>query len=185
MAAHFTSNDWEDLNLNFNDKLSYFQDDEDYTDNDDFYRNLFPHSLPIVNGAPASKPQIHLAHLFGGEINFQFGNYYLDIFFPEDFIYCEYDGSGHDLAVQQGKISREMFQAHERIRREFLEAHGLREFRIKNPHDKPLPSDNRLLSAKKYVFNYFSLDNCQWVVMDLDQGMIFTELGKIRLCDIY
>lgn len=114
-----------------------------------------------------SNQQIHLQELFGGELNYRLGKYYIDIFFQNENIYMEYDGRAHDLCVRLGKVSEEDFNKKENIRNSYLSGLGLKEFRIKSTTDK-LPDDNVLLDIKNTAFYYLIELNKQSFIYNLD-----------------
>lgn len=58
-------------------------------------------------GIPCSSNQLHLNELLGGELNGYISYYPVDLLFEEDKIYLEYNGTGHNLSVKKGKISKE------------------------------------------------------------------------------
>ena len=142
-------------------------------------------NIDTYNEVPVSKNQLKLWFLFGGELNYKFDYYWLDIYFEEEGIYCEYDGSGHDLSVQNGKMSREEFLHKEDKRREYLKSCGLKEFRILNPHEKKLPKDAYLLKIKQFVFNYLNIDGNDWIIVDFQNKVIWTLDKIIPLKSIY
>jgi len=59
-----------------------------------------------TRGKFISKPQIYLNDLFCGEIDCIEFPYRLDSFFEKERIYFEYDGSGHEMVVKMGKITK-------------------------------------------------------------------------------
>ena len=80
--------------------------------------------------------------------------YFVDIYFPNERIYFEYDGGGHNLGVKTGVITQEIFDKKEFNRTKFLLNHGYKEFRIINTNKKDkLPSDKELLEIKERAFN--------------------------------
>lgn len=50
-----------------------------------------------------SNQQYQLYEIIGGELNYPFKNFVIDIAYVEDKIAIEWDGSGHDLSVRLGK----------------------------------------------------------------------------------
>lgn len=83
-----------------------------------------------------SKQQTYIYSITGGEINYPVGRYSLDIAFPDEKIYIEYDGSGHDLPVRMGRMSEEEFSAKEKERSRVLYGKGWKELRIISFNDK-------------------------------------------------
>ncbi|MGG0793853.1 hypothetical protein ABE137_07580, partial [Brevibacillus laterosporus] len=59
--------------------------------------------------APCSKQQKYIHNLIEGKLNYPVGTCLLDIAFPEEKIYVEYDGSGHELSVKFGSETKEKF----------------------------------------------------------------------------
>ena len=99
-----------------------------------------------------SKQQRYIHSLYGGILNYSEYPYLLDIFFPEELIYFEYDGSGHNLSVKNGECTLEVFLEKEKNRESFLKEKGYKEFRIVSSDDK-LPSDEFLLDIKNKAFS--------------------------------
>lgn len=92
----------------------------------------------------ASAQQKHICNLVNGKLNYKFCGYYLDILF-EDWLDIEYDGSGHNLRVQMGKMSQEKFDKNERKRFAVIHSNGLKTMVIKGNSQDILPSDEKLL----------------------------------------
>lgn len=101
-----------------------------------------------------SKQQIYLHNILGGELNFQVDRINLDVAFPEEKIYLEYNGGGHDLHVKTGKISQEEFKIIEMKRYLFLKSKGWKQIELNSPCDY-LPTDNlifeEILKAKDWL----------------------------------
>lgn len=68
---------------------------------------------------PCSIQQKYIHNLIGGVINFPLAISSLDIAFPDEKIYIEYDGSGHWLSVVHGSLTQKEFELKE-IRRSYL-----------------------------------------------------------------
>ncbi len=98
-----------------------------------------------------SSQQLYIFNLYGGEINLSIFPYFVDIFFRDNNIYFEYDGSGHKLNVIKGKITEDEWSAKELKRSLFLRNKALKEFRIVS-NDDILPSDDKLLEIKDRAF---------------------------------
>lgn len=79
------------------------------------------------DGVPTSKQQKHFYDLYGGELNKNVRGYFVDIMLT-DFIFFEYNGSGHDLSVKLGKITREQFNNREYCRDKYLINAGFKNF---------------------------------------------------------
>lgn len=100
-----------------------------------------------------SKQQRWIHKIYGGTINHSVFPYFLDIFFPDDCIYFEYDGSGHKLSIKLGIRTEIGFAEKERERRLFLQNMGYKEFRIISEKDN-LPNQAELLEIKDKAFRY-------------------------------
>lgn len=123
--------------------------------------------------APCSKQQ-HLIHkLVGGELNLPVGRASLDIAFPDEKIYIEYDGGGHDLSVLMGNISREEFDNKERRRGYFLANDGWKEIRIITKTD--ILPDNLVIIDFVNVAKSFLIANLGFSVRwDLNSNNVLT-----------
>lgn len=119
-----------------------------------------------------SKQQRRIHEVIGGEINFPMGFYSLDVAFPEEKIYLEYDGGGHDLSVKIGQMSQEDFNRRSLIRSVFLSNNGWKEIRIIS--DKNLvPSEKKLkdmLNDAKHILN----NGRTWVRFNIDNNRLIT-----------
>lgn len=102
-------------------------------------------SLYYNDTAPSSQQQRHINSLLGSILNYPVGNAFLDMAFPNEKIYIEYDGGGHDLCVKLNTISQKDFDHKERKRTYFLLKEGWKEIRIISSDDK-LPSDEEIIS---------------------------------------
>lgn len=100
-----------------------------------------------------SRNQIYLNNLYGGILNYNEYPYYLDIFFKDYKIYCEYDGSGHKLPIKLGTKTEEEFMNYEIERCNYLKSLGYKEFRIISQNDI-LPDDDTLMNVKNEAFNF-------------------------------
>ncbi len=94
---------------------------------DTFYKN---------GTCPTSKQQIYLHQLYGGELNYSFKMYNLDIFLPDEKINIEFDGSGHFLSVKRGSITKEEFDQKEIIRNNIIKREDYKVIRIISSKDK-------------------------------------------------
>lgn len=74
-------------------------------------------SCSFENGIPVSKVQRAICEYLNGFIlNYLENGYYYDMFNKDLNLVIEYNGKGHDLQVRRNKITREEFEARERIR---------------------------------------------------------------------
>ena len=116
---------------------------------------------------PSSKQQRHICNLLNGKLNYPVDKCLLDIAFPDEMIYIEYDGGGHDLSVKFGNLTKEQFNAKEMKRQYYLSSLGWKLIRIKCNNDK-LPSDDIII--KKINDAKTSLNNnpSSWYVIDFN-----------------
>ena len=144
-------------------------------------------TLYTNNNGPCSKQQKYIRDLIGGELNYPVGSCRLDIAFPEDKIYFEYDGGGHELSVKLGSVTPEEFKTAAFRRRMFLYRKGWKKICLISRKDF-LPSDERLLSILSKAIT--TLKERSWVSFDIDKSEIqtsqykatfdFGELQKVR-----
>lgn len=119
-----------------------------------------------------SRQQEYLHILYGGKLNYPVDRCSLDIVFPEKMIYCEYDGSGHDLRVQFGDMTQDVFIKQEINRKYFLKKLGWKEIRIISLNDN-LPSDEVLLYMYNIGIEYLN-SNHSWIKFDIDNSKIIS-----------
>lgn len=108
--------------------------------------------------APSSKQQIYLHELLGGELNYPVSNCSLDIAFPDEMIYIEYNGGGHDLKVKMGQLTAEQFKNQENKRYFYLKSLGWKQICINCPDDILPPTDEIIKiieDAKIGLFNSY------------------------------
>jgi len=142
--------------------------------------------------APKSIQQIYLYNLLNGELNYPIDICSLDIAFPEEMIYCEYDGGGHRLSIILGTETEENFNKRNIKRWYILKNKGWREIRITSEKDF-LPSDGVLLEIIKYAKKYLNTGH-SWIKFDIDNKLVessqfkntynYGELRKITKKDI-
>jgi len=123
--------------------------------------------------APCSAQQKYLYNLFGGELNYPVSRCSLDIAFPDDKIYIEYNGGGHNLQVQFGNMSESEFLEYENNRFLFLKSKGYKCIYILSNKDN-LPSDNILLDILTYAKNELRNSDCNYIKFDVDNLKIIT-----------
>lgn len=139
-----------------------------YTETDEFQAAS---RLKGRNNAACSKAQEHICELYQGELNYPYDRCFLDMFFPNDNIYCEYDGGGHDLAVKTKKLTQEEFDIKQRKRQYFLYRRGLKEFRIISKKDY-LPNDDILLQMKDLAFYILKNNISSYIIFDIDKSIV-------------
>jgi hypothetical protein len=135
--------------------------------------------------APCSTQQKYIHNLIDGELNFPQNGTWLDIAFPDEKIYVEYDGRGHDLSVQLDQVARKEFDNKERRRWYALYSKGWREIRIISTKDK-LPSDEKILEMMDFAKGYLNTGR-HYIKFKIDEGIVKTsqfettyDFGKLR-----
>lgn len=132
-----------------------------------------------IHGAPVSKNQKHFWELYGGELNKSLDpGYIVDVYLGNN-IYFEYDGSGHNLAVQLGQLTPKEFENKEIKRYKGLKYHGYKQFVFVLTHQKQrLPSDEALLKIKDIALEYLFEDDHNWIKFDYDNKIVKTKQGS-------
>ena len=120
---------------------------------------------------PCSKQQKYIHDLIGGELNYPVGRCMLDIAFPEDRVYFEYDGGGHDLSIKLGSVTPEEFKTAAFRRRMFLYKKGWKKICLISRKDF-LPTDSTITSIVTKAHSI--LQERSWVAFDIDKGEIST-----------
>lgn len=128
-------------------------------------------SINKNNSQCYSSQQKAIHDILGGEMNYLFDHFWLDIYFPEEKIYLEYDGGGHDLKVKFGYMSRKEFDVKQMRRNYYLKQRGLKCIRIISSKNK-YPNDEILLSIKKYAKDLFENENRSWIIFNIDENLI-------------
>jgi len=124
-----------------------------------------------------SKQQLYLYNLYGGELNYPIKYYDADICLPNERIIIEFDGSGHDLNVKYGRLTREEFNQKEIIRNCVIKREGYKQIRIISKTDK-LPNDETLLRMLDEAKIYFTTTNHTWVNYDIDNSRMINAENK-------
>lgn len=93
----------------------------------------------------------------------------LDIAFPNEKIYIEYQESGHNLDVQLGKVTEEEFKRKEINRFYFLKNKGWRMIEIISSNDK-LPKEDKLLEMIKLAKEMLQDNN--HIGFNIDNGTV-------------
>ncbi|MGG0308442.1 hypothetical protein ABEY43_06490 [Priestia megaterium] len=126
-------------------------------------------SLYRNGNTPCSSQQNFIHEVIGGKLNYPVKNYSLDIAFPDEKIYVEYDGGGHDLAVKFGELAQEEFAQKERRRYYSLRSLGWKEIRIVSRNDI-VPSSEDILKMMSFARKYLSTHS--WIKFCLDENRI-------------
>ena len=125
---------------------------------------------------PTSRQQRYIWDLIGGELNYPFKNYSLDIAFPKKEIYVECDFGGHWLQVKLGNKTLEEFTNEERKRYYALFRKGWRIVRIISKKDK-LPKKEKLIEMMSFAYLFIEKGH-SWIHFDLDKSLVINSLGE-------
>lgn len=122
--------------------------------------------------------QKYLHQLYGGELNGVVSHFNCDIVFREDHLVLEYDGGGHFLQVEFGKMSEDEFIHKEISRSVYIKSEGYHIVRIISRKDY-LPSDSTLLSMLSFAKQFF-VNNPErtWLSFDIDNSCIYNAYYK-------
>ena len=133
-----------------------------------------------------SKQQKYLHNLLGGELNYPIDWYSLDIAFPKEMLYIEYDGSGHDLGVKRGYITAQQFNEKELKRDNHLKNKGWKLIRIISNKDY-LPDDDSIINAiniaknklKDFYYCKINIDNETIEINGNVEKILFNNLRRL------
>ena len=128
--------------------------------------------------APCSKEQSYINNLLKGKLNYPISNCSLDIAFPDEKIYIEYDGGGHNLSVKLNSITQKEFNKKEMKRNYFLMQKGWKSIRIISLKDK-IPSDEKLIEMFNYAKQYLSTGR-HYIKFDIDNQNTITSQFTIQ-----
>lgn len=115
---------------------------------------------------PSSKNQKILAKLYGATQNKPIGPYFADMVLNDNII-IKYDGTGHDLCVRLGYVSRSDFDKKESRRNEYMIERGYKVARIIHTKDK-LPDKRILIMLKDKILSdliekdFITYDLCEF-----------------------
>jgi len=115
-----------------------------------------------------SKQQIYISTLLKGILNYPVRYYLLDIAFPDENVFIEYNGGGHDLCVKLGTMTQEEYTQKEIVRNNILKREGWKNITIISRKDY-LPNDKiikKMLEDGKSIF----AQGRSWVVFDIDNN---------------
>jgi len=129
-------------------------------------------TLADNNLVKTSLQQKIIHHVIGGVLNYPYYTANLDIAFPEDKIYIEYNGGGHWLRVKFGHFTEEEFKQFERNRWYSLYRNGWKDVRITSKADK-LPKRQVVLSLIKDGLDILN-NGRSWVEFDIDNNEVKT-----------
>lgn len=119
---------------------------------------------------PCSRQQKHLHNILGGELNYPVDKCLLDIAFPEEMIYIEYDGSGHNW-WERRYGSKNKAQQKDLNRKNYLQKQGWKLIKYITSKDKLL-NDNIIVNLVNKAKNYLLNTNHSWFEIDIDNNKI-------------
>lgn len=129
------------------------------------------------NNQKASNQQKYIFNLLSDkqllsecEINYLVSRMFLDIAFPEEKIYLEYDGGFHNGKVLCNQMTQEDFDLKEFKRSCFLRDLGWKEIRIISISDL-IPSDDKIIEMMNYAINYINSGH-RWMIFDIDNKIV-------------
>lgn len=135
------------------------------------------------NNIRCSRQQKYICKLVNGELNYFIKDNnkfsFVDIALIDEKIYCEFDGSGHELSIIHEQKTEHEFKEYEKRRTYGLIKSGWKEIRIISKKDY-LPSDEIIINMfddAKILFN----QGFHRIVFDIDNGTYKTSKFK----DIY
>lgn len=126
-------------------------------------------TIYLKGNAPTSRQQIYLHEILGGKLNYPMSSLMLDIAFPEDKIYLEYQGSGHDLDVKLGKCTEEEFKRKEINRYYYMKKLGWKMIEVISKKDD-LPNQNKI--AEMLMLSLDVLKNHSYISFDIDNNKV-------------
>lgn len=126
--------------------------------------------------APCSQQQEYIRNIIGGELNYPFKNYSLDIAHVEENIYIECDFGGHWLSIKLGTVTEKEFKVNERKRWYILFRSGWKEIRIISTKDY-IPQDDKLLEMIEYAKVYLNTGH-HYIRFDIDKNIIINSQGE-------
>jgi len=122
--------------------------------------------------------QIYLCNLLNGKLNYPVSKVHLDIAYPKEMVYLEYDGGFHDGCVQLGDITESEFNKKENRRRFMLRDKGWKEIRIISKKDK-LPFDSKLIELMIFAKTYLNSGH-HYIIFDIDNSIVKSSQFKVN-----
>ena len=122
--------------------------------------------------------QIYLCNLLKGKLNYPVSRCSVDIGFPNENIYIEYDGGGHDLSVKFNILTEKDFDIKELKRYFLLKSKGWKKIRIISIEDY-LPQDEVILQMVQFAKEYLN-EGHSWITFDINNNIIECSQFKIK-----
>ena len=127
-----------------------------------------------------SSQQYKLYEYIGGELNYPFENFVIDVAFPEKQIAVEWDGSGHDMSVRMGHITEQEFKRNENYRNTVLFKNNWKLIRFITKKD--IFPDN-IIQIFNYCMSYIENGGHKIIVL-IDQNKICFKDQHININEI-
>ena len=140
-------------------------------------------TMYINQSVISSRQQQYLNKILGGILNYSDGTIpNLDIAFPSEKIYLEYDGSGHELSVKYNNMSKKEFDEREKRRYYYLRKLGWKGVFIKSMCDY-LPLDEVILNEFNKALKWFELDSKgHWhYIINIGNKINDEKFGRLRI----
>lgn len=132
-----------------------------------------------ANGTIAtSSQQIYIHNLLDGVLNYPTERSTLDIAFPDEMIYVEYDGGGHNLPVKLGIMTQEEFDKKEKRRTFSLFDRGWKEIRLASDKDK-LPEDLEILRTVEKARSFLIGERTKSIIVNWDEQSVLFSFKKL------
>jgi len=130
---------------------------------------------------PTSRQQKYIHELLGGQLNFPVSNCNLDVAYPQNNIYIEFNGSGHSLSVKLGDISQKQFNTKEIKRYLYLKSKGWKCICIESSCDY-LPSDEVIVDEFNKAGEWFKSNDRGHYHYNVEIGNKIDDInhGKLR-----
>jgi len=128
-----------------------------------------------------SRQQIYVHQLLGGILNYSNDTPSLDIAFPDNKIYIELNGSGHDLCVKMGQKTQQQFNNREIRRYYYMKKLGWKGIFINTGRDY-LPSDEVMMQEYNKALEWFKSEEKYHSHYNIDIGGLMNDkvYGKLR-----
>lgn len=133
-----------------------------------------------INGnQTSSKNQRFICDCLDGKLNYPFKRYFIDVAFPDKKIALEYNGSGHDLSVKMGHITKKEFDRNENFRRKQLFLDDWKILEIISKKDKRIKKET-ILNIFDFCCNLFDNHNKHYIKVYIDDDKIMS--GNDKIC---
>ena len=123
------------------------------------------------DGIHTSKDQLHIHGLVGGELNYAVDALNLDIAFPEDKIYVEYNGGGHFMPIYVGRMTEAEFKHKEMKRYFYLKSLGWKQIVIESKTNG-LPEDSVLYDEIMYAKEHLMKSDQNHYKLYIENGVL-------------